>query len=75
MTQSINKPDICPLCQRQNACAVIEGKELKDCWCNHTTFPSKKVVEEEALELKGCICEKCIAKLKEEADLGLKRLD
>jgi len=75
MTQSINKPDICPLCQRQNACAVIEGKELKDCWCNHTTFPPKEVVKGEAPELKACICQSCIAKLKEEAELGLKRVD
>jgi len=75
MTQSINKPDICPLCQRQNVCAVIEGKDLKDCWCNHTTFPPKNVVEEGALEQKACICQSCIAKLKEEADLGLKRVD
>jgi len=75
MTLAINKPDICPLCQRQNACVVIEGKELKDCWCNHTTFPSKEVVEAGALDLKACICQSCIAKLKEEAELGLKRVD
>ncbi|WP_299797320.1 cysteine-rich CWC family protein [uncultured Shewanella sp.] len=75
MTHKQKQAQICPLCLGQNSCAVTLGKELEACWCNHTSFPAKEAVKGEALEPKACICQSCVAKLKEEAELGLKRLD
>lgn len=32
-------PQICPLCQGENLCAVIQGKSIDSCWCAAQPFP------------------------------------
>lgn len=32
-------PKICPLCQGENRCAVIQGKSIDNCWCAAQPFP------------------------------------
>ncbi|BAJ03707.1 cysteine-rich CWC family protein [Shewanella violacea] len=75
MTRILDNDSTCPLCQRQNACAVIQAKSISECWCSQVTFPAKEKLRQELLNLTSCICQACIEKLKQEADLGIKRLD
>ena len=64
----------CPLCQQQNTCAVSTGEAIDTCWCQAIVFPPKSSLIEIQLDANACICLTCLVKIKEERELGLKKL-
>ncbi|MFT5789219.1 MAG: hypothetical protein ACI8SJ_001334 [Shewanella sp.] len=77
-------PSVCPRCQSQNGCSLLQGKSIEQCWCRTQVFPSKTVLDsvgspEQANQLlgaKSCLCQACIKALKlEEETQQYKRID
>ncbi|MCL1051108.1 cysteine-rich CWC family protein [Shewanella abyssi] len=77
-------PSICPRCQSQNGCSVLQGKSIEQCWCSTQAFPSKTVLASamgtervnQLLDAKSCLCQACIKALKlEEENRQYKRVD
>ncbi len=54
---------MCPLCGKQNRCAVVAGTDPFKCWCNTTKVP-KELLDRVPEEQKGkaCVCRDCIEK-------------
>ncbi|MCM3748429.1 cysteine-rich CWC family protein [Paenibacillus pasadenensis] len=51
---------LCPLCSRDNRCAVAAGDNPASCWCVNAVFPSGLLERlPEALRDKVCICMSC----------------
>ncbi|NRD72360.1 cysteine-rich CWC family protein [Shewanella sp. VB17] len=65
----------CPLCQKENNCAVSVGEQIDTCWCKAVVFPPKSSLIEIQPDANACICSNCLDKIKEELTLGLKRVD
>lgn len=57
------KPDpaICPLCGRQNHCAVAADPDAKECWCESVEFPEELLAQipDDAVR-KRCVCQECL---------------
>ncbi|PKG57932.1 hypothetical protein CXF83_04210 [Shewanella sp. Choline-02u-19] len=77
-------PSICPLCQSQNRCSVLQGKSIEQCWCRSQAFPSKAALElavsaervNPLLASKSCLCQACIKALKQQEETQqYKRVD
>jgi len=52
----------CPLCGKQNACAVELGLTADACWCVAQTFPASLLERvPEPLRNVACVCRECIA--------------
>lgn len=75
MSQSLSQISTCPLCQQSNACAVLEGGDIADCWCNSVSFPPKSSLDTTDLTASACICRDCIEKMNQEVTLDIKRVD
>ncbi|WP_020618568.1 cysteine-rich CWC family protein [Paenibacillus daejeonensis] len=61
----------CPLCGGDNRCGVLEGADIRACWCMSTAIPRQlrdRVPAEQAG--KACICAACVARYHEERLLG-----
>ena len=50
----------CPICGRENNCAVANGKDPRECWCMSIEFPKSLP------KTHTCICEECIEKFRKE---------
>ncbi len=50
----------CPICGKDNNCAISHGKDPKECWCHNVEFPKKK------FGYTSCICIDCVNKLLKE---------
>lgn len=52
---------ICPICGKENNCALVKGKPHSECWCNTTKVPKSLLdkVPEEQKKL-SCICKECV---------------
>ncbi len=48
----------CPICGKDNDCAISHGKDPRTCWCHGVEFPKKR------LNFTSCICKECVEKLK-----------
>ncbi|MBN3554569.1 cysteine-rich CWC family protein [Fictibacillus nanhaiensis] len=48
----------CPLCKRDNACAISNGKNPESCWCMNVQIPSQLL--ECASNRETCICQTCV---------------
>ncbi|WP_083700289.1 cysteine-rich CWC family protein [Shewanella sp. UCD-KL12] len=75
MSKQKGNQTLCPLCQSSNECAVNSGGDINACWCSKVSFPSKEIVAKSLLSKNTCICRACIEKLKQEEQLGIKRVD
>ena len=52
----------CPLCNKENLCAVSLGKSIAECWCNSNEIKLidiKKVLSK-AETKEQCICQQCL---------------
>ncbi len=61
----------CPLCGRQNQCAVEAGKDPRSCWCMATDIRFSDALLNtvpEPLRGQACICEACARRLAQCAD-------
>lgn len=63
---------ICPICQKENHCHMVTGKDPAGCWCTKVEFPEGLLllVPEEARNL-ACVCEDCVKKYREEGEAML----
>lgn len=54
---------ICPLCKKENGCAVASGADASSCWCMQTKVP-KELLEKIPQQDRGrsCVCQSCIEK-------------
>ncbi|MEM9255991.1 MAG: cysteine-rich CWC family protein [Pseudomonadota bacterium] len=52
----------CPLCGKNNACAMAEGSEANECWC-FTARISERLLATlpESARGRSCVCRSCIA--------------
>lgn len=52
---------ICPICKKENKCAVVMGTDPKKCWCMDIKVP-KGLLELIPDEDRGksCVCKSCI---------------
>ncbi|WP_368736489.1 cysteine-rich CWC family protein [Endozoicomonas sp. ONNA1] len=61
-------PKRCPLCQKENHCAISAGKPAKQCWCMKdlkkpsVNTPAVLMLIPEADT--SCYCEPCLEKVK-----------
>ncbi len=53
-------PTTCPICQRDNQCAMALGGTAASCWC-HRGYSSASLMAHVPQHLKGkaCICTAC----------------
>ena len=61
----------CPVCGEDNRCGVLQGSDIRTCWCMSTAIPRElrdRVPAEQAG--KACICAACVARYHEERRLG-----
>ncbi|PLR67167.1 cysteine-rich CWC family protein [Bacillus sp. UMB0893] len=49
----------CPLCDRNNNCAISKGEKPESCWCMKV-YVSTKLFENISLEKDRCFCRECI---------------
>ena len=51
----------CPLCGKDNHCAIVHHKDPMTCWCMEKKIPEglRKQVPE-SLRKQACICENCV---------------
>jgi len=63
MSMTSNDPSRCPLCGKENQCAVTSGRPPEECWCMNLSVP-QALLEEIPHELrrKACVCEHCVRK-------------
>lgn len=56
---------ICPICGKENNCAIANGKNPEECWCMNVSFP-KEVFENipDDKKDKSCVCLDCLNKIK-----------
>ncbi|MCL1041515.1 MULTISPECIES: cysteine-rich CWC family protein [Shewanella] len=69
------KASICPLCQQPNACAMAAKRQIETCWCQQQVFVPKHQLALDNLAPERCICQVCAEALKQEALLGVRRVD
>lgn len=50
----------CPICGKDNNCAISHGKDPNSCWCHNVDFPKRR------MGYKTCICKDCAINLKQE---------
>ncbi|WOT05566.1 cysteine-rich CWC family protein [Shewanella youngdeokensis] len=70
---------VCPRCQLQNGCSVLQGQSIEQCWCRTQAFPSKTILDSgkaaagstALLNSKACLCQACIQQLKQLEDSQL----
>lgn len=61
----------CPLCGRDNGCAVQAGRDPAGCWCMNARFPAgllERVPPEK--RRKSCICQDCLDRYQAEQALS-----
>jgi hypothetical protein len=49
----------CPLCTKENHCAIAQGEEPETCWCMKETIP-QQLLEKASVATDQCICQKCV---------------
>jgi len=50
----------CPLCGKQNECAVAAGRDAESCWCMSVTMSATALASIPAeAQGKTCICARC----------------
>lgn len=57
-------PTLCPLCGKDNLCAVTLGQDPSNCWCHQPDMVIDKILLAKiphAARGKACICQKCVA--------------
>ncbi|GIU50021.1 MULTISPECIES: cysteine-rich CWC family protein [Shewanella] len=62
--KEVSESLICPICFKQNQCAVTAGLSIESCWCL-TQSAEKKVDPKLLSDLSGkaCVCQDCYKKL------------
>jgi hypothetical protein len=60
MTRDASWQKTCPLCGRDNQCAVAAGRPLEDCWCANVTI-NPRALADVPPESAGqrCLCPGC----------------
>lgn len=61
MTMNLINPSQCPLCGKDNQCAVTAGRPPEECWCMTLSVPQvllEKIPSE--FRRKACVCEQCV---------------
>ena len=59
---TVSSPNLCPLCGKENLCAVASDPDAKDCWCFHTEISPLARRKVAAIGQSGrCICPQCAA--------------
>lgn len=53
---------ICPICKKENNCAIEKGLPPYHCWCMNIKIPEDIQKEIEHYD-DGCICKFCLEKL------------
>jgi hypothetical protein len=58
-----NKNGICPLCGKENNCAMATGADPHSCWCMSLKVP-EELLERIPKEIRGkaCVCKECVEK-------------
>ncbi|WP_153916685.1 cysteine-rich CWC family protein [Shewanella sp. TC10] len=62
--QQVAEPLTCPVCLKENKCAVTAGLSIESCWC--LTQSGKAKIDPKllaGLNGKACICQSCYQKL------------
>jgi Cysteine-rich CWC len=49
---------VCPICNRDNKCAISNGEQFNSCWCMTITIPAELL--EKSPDKSRCICQKCV---------------
>ncbi len=59
MTSLNTEPEarLCPACNGDNRCAVAQGRNADDCWCQSASFQPQQVAAYRGLQ--RCLCENC----------------
>ncbi|AFU99096.1 cysteine-rich CWC family protein [Simiduia agarivorans] len=55
---------LCPLCQRDNHCALARGHAPDSCWCMHTAVDATQQSRAQAIDPARCVCPYCAAPTK-----------
>ncbi|WP_370693291.1 cysteine-rich CWC family protein [Oceanobacter sp. 4_MG-2023] len=53
-------PRLCPLCARDNECAVANQRDAAQCWCMTATFPPQLLEQNRDSAGQRCICVQCL---------------
>ncbi len=70
MNKSKVQLQICPLCGKDNQCAVAAGQN-SGCWCQHQSFDRQLLESQTGNEaMARCICQNCVEQAGEDRDAG-----
>ncbi|WP_298776663.1 cysteine-rich CWC family protein [uncultured Shewanella sp.] len=53
----------CPLCARNNECAVVSGQKVSDCWCHQQSFPIQSGFSHLGINDHQCLCQSCVKQM------------
>ncbi|WP_299010612.1 cysteine-rich CWC family protein [uncultured Shewanella sp.] len=53
----------CPLCAEDNACAVVSGQKVSDCWCHQQTFSDRRHFAHLSINEHQCLCQACVKQM------------
>ncbi|MCL1046724.1 cysteine-rich CWC family protein [Shewanella electrodiphila] len=62
--KSVSEPLVCPVCLKENHCAVSAGLAIDQCWC--LVQSAEKKIDSTVLSTlsgKACVCQACYIKL------------
>lgn len=61
------KNNICPICGKDNECAIANGKNPNKCWCmNFNIKPEVLNIIKTKYKDKACICKNCLEEISKE---------
>ncbi len=53
----------CPLCAKNNECAVVVGQKVSDCWCHQQCFSKSSRPSLLANNTHQCVCQSCLKQM------------
>ncbi|MCL1126918.1 cysteine-rich CWC family protein [Shewanella surugensis] len=53
----------CPLCAKENECAVFSGQKVSDCWCHQQSFPEPSGLSHLSINAHQCLCQSCVKQM------------
>ncbi|WP_079253787.1 cysteine-rich CWC family protein [Endozoicomonas arenosclerae] len=67
-------PKLCPLCQKQNLCAISAGKPAEQCWCMEElkvpVSDTPRVLLPIPETATACYCQSCLEQIKKKQQTG-----
>jgi hypothetical protein len=71
MTDQLTDAQHCPLCGKNNQCAMTTGEDPASCWCITTNInPDSLAKIPESQRNKSCLCLQCAQRVEEQAYEG-----